>query len=92
MSEDILTDAAKAEIAAAVKIVREDRHYALLSKVAKQTEPKPEPEPTPPPTPPTPPADPPKPPTPPVLPPPPVPPTPPTPPTKRRSAYWGDLD
>lgn len=88
-----LTEDAKAEIAAAFKIVREDKHHAMLRTIAKNTTPK---EPTPPVEPPVVPPTPPTPPTPPVVePPPPKPPVvPPTPPAveKRRSAYWGDLD
>lgn len=80
---DELTDAAKAEIAAAIAIVREDRFEkhvrATLSKHTPPTPPKPD---TPPPTPPKPDAPP---------PPPPKPDAPPpdTPP-KRASLWWGD--
>jgi hypothetical protein len=76
-----LTDAAKAEIAAAIKIVREDKvHSYIRRSTAGGT-----PPPTPPPTPPVPPVPggP--------LPPPPKPPEPTVPPVKPRSAYWGEI-
>lgn len=75
-----LTPDAKAEIAEAIRIVKEDKLWARLSRMEKgMTTPTP---PTPP-VPPTPPGP---------NPPPPVPPTPPNdPPKTGKSAYWGEL-
>lgn len=91
MSE--LTDAAKAEIQAAIAIVRADKHDKMLRQIAKNTT-KEEPA-VPPVVPPVPPVVPPV--VSPVVPPPPVAPpapTPPvdTPPAKRKSLWWGELD
>jgi hypothetical protein len=93
MADDELTDAAKAEIAAAIAIVREDRIDKLLrERLATPKEPVPQNPPVPPsPTP----NNPPVPPTPNPTPPPtnnPPGPTPPNPePTpKKRGLYWGD--
>lgn len=88
-SDDELTDAAKAEIAAGIAIVKEDR---ILKFLTVQNPPKPAdidpPKPTDPPTDPKP-VDPPKPTDPkPVEPPPPTPPTDPLPPKK--GIWWGD--
>lgn len=89
-SDDELTDAAKAEIAAGIAIVKEDR---IMKFLTVQNPPKPAdidpPKPTDPPTDPPKPVDPPKPTDPkPVEPPPPTPPTDPLPPKK--GIWWGD--
>lgn len=87
---DELTDAAKAAIADAVRIVREDKMDKWIrDRMVKHsgTPPTDPPKPPDPPTPPTPPT-----PTDPPVPPPPTPTDPPKPPEKRRSGYWGELD
>lgn len=92
MADDDLTDAAKAEIAAAIRIVREDRFEQYARTAIEKHAPKNDP-PTPP-NPPVPPG-----PTPPIVPPGPtppppppiVPPMPPEPPKKKsRLSYWGE--
>jgi hypothetical protein len=87
-----LTDAAKAEIAAAIAIVREDRFSKHVKSVMDGHKATPAPTPPTPPA-PTPPAPtPPTPPTPPggPTPPPALPPTPPTPEAKKRGLWWGE--
>ena len=74
---DEMTDAAKAEIAAAVKIVREDKQYAMLADLHGTLPPKADPPPPDGPQPPPPkPTDP--------------PPDPPTDLPKRKGIWWGD--
>lgn len=75
-----LSDAAKAEIKAAIAIIREDKLYGYVRKATAGNGPTPPTSPTPP-TPPGPPAPPAKPPTDP----------PPNPPAASRSAWWGEI-
>lgn len=79
-----LTDDAKREIEAAIKIVREDKVHEYIRR-SSQPKPADPPAPTPPAGPPTPPGGP--------TPPPPTPPAgpPADPPTGKKSAYWGEL-
>lgn len=87
-----LTPEAQREIQEAIRIVREDKQYSMISALhgamPKPTDPPKDP-PKDPPAPPKP-SDPPKPPEPPKDPPPPKPTDPPADPPKRRGLWWGD--
>jgi hypothetical protein len=84
-----LTDEAKAEIAEAIRIVREDKHHSMLRDIHSRTTPKPDTGADPKDPPKDPPADP-KPGDPPSVPPPPPANDPPTEQPKKKGLYWGD--